>query len=61
MNVLKNVKPLLIALQIDGDMDNTPKEIIDEICSDIIKEVVEGIEIGTNNRTDGEEDDHTGN
>ena len=42
-------------------MDNTPKEIIDDICSGIIKEVVESIEICINNRTDGEEEDHTGN
>ena len=42
-------------------MDNTPKEIIDEICSGIIKEVVEGIGIGANNRTDGEKEEYTGN
>ena len=42
-------------------MDNTPKEIIDEICSGIIKEVVESIEICTNDRTDGEDAEQTGN
>ena len=41
-------------------MDNTPKEIIDEICSGITKEVVESIEICTNNRTDGEDEVQTG-
>ena len=61
MNVLQNGKPLLITLQIDRDMDNTPKEIIDEICSGIIKEVVDGIGIDANNTTDGEEEENTGN
>ena len=41
-------------------MDNTPKEIIEEICSGIIKEVDERIEIGNNNTCDGEEEEHTG-
>ena len=58
---MQNGKPLLIALQIDGDMDNTPKQIIDEICSGIIKEVVDGIGIDANNTTDGEEEENTGN
>ena len=49
-----------IVLQIDGDMDNTPKEIIDEICSGIIKDVVGSIEIYTNNITDGEDEEQTG-
>ena len=53
--MLKN-ELFLILLQIDENMDNTPKEIVDKICSDIIKEVVESIEIFTNNRTDGEEE-----
>ena len=39
-------KPFLFVLQIDGDMDNTPKEAIGEICSGIIKNVVESIERG---------------
>ena len=56
-----NGNTFLIVLQIDGDMDNTPKEIIDELCSGIIKEVVESIETCTNNSTDGEEEDQTGN
>ena len=56
-------------------MDNTPKETIGEICSGIIKNVVESIErgieniergiesveIGTNKRIDGEEEKDTGN
>ena len=67
-------KPFLFVLQIDGDMDNTPKETIGEIYSGIIKNVVESIEsiergiegiesveIGTNKRIDGEEEKDTGN
>ena len=42
-------------------MDNTPKEIIDEICSGIIKDVVESIQTCTNNRTDGKDEEQTGN
>ena len=55
-----NGNTFLIILQIDGNMDNTPKEIINEICSGIIKEVVESIETFTNNSTDGEEEEQTG-
>ena len=56
--MLKN-ELFLILLQIDENMDNTPKEIVDKICSGIIKDVVDSMEIFTNNRTDGEEE-HTG-
>ena len=59
-SVLKG-EPFLILLQIDEKMDNTPKEIVDKICSGIIKEVVESIEICTNNRTDGKDEEQTGN
>ena len=71
----QNGKPFLFVLQIEGDMDNTPKETIGEICSGIIKNVVESIErgieniergiesveIGSNKGIDGEEEKDTGN
>ena len=43
---MQNGKPFLFVLQIHGDMDNTPKETIGEICSAIIKNVVERVERG---------------
>ena len=58
--VLINMAFFTLFLLIDGDIDIKPKEIIDEICSGIVKEDLEIIEICTNNRTDCEED-HTGN
>ena len=53
--MLKNELSLIL-LQIDENMDDTPKEIVDKICSDIVNEGGESIEMFTNDRIDGEEE-----